>query len=219
MEPVKLVLINFPPFPREKEDAQAIRDALSPSVPVSEPNWQGQLSFDLPPIIELLSSLDTWKTFENAARISLITFSTAYIGTLGKKAADSTVEAIQNKWKSITKNRQDKHLNSLDNLATRLKLISDRGNGEVMIKIGLNAPDNSYEAMFSTHAKDCSKFKLDLSIFIVNVEKIDSECRSAIEIDNAKPVGPFSIKTEDNGNIILHWRDDSNHRNHTKHIT
>ena len=208
MEPVKLVLINFPPFPREKEDAQAIRDALSPSVPVSEPNWQRQFSFDLPPIIEFLSSPDTWKTFGDFALNLLI-----------EKGIEFTVETIQNKWKSITKNRQDKHLNSLDNLATRLKLISDRGNGEVMIKIGLNAPDNSYEAILSTHAKDRYKFLRDLLIFIVNVEKIDSECRSAIEIDNAKPVGPFSIKTEDNGNIILHWRDDSNHRNHTKHIT
>ena len=208
MEPVKLVLINFPAFPREKEDAQAIRDALSPSVPVSEPKWHMQRSFDPPPIIELLSSPDTWKTFKNVALTLLM-----------EKGVEFTVETIQNKWKSITKNRQDKHLNSLDNLATRLKLISDRGNGEVMIKIGLNAPDNSYEAILSTHAKDRYKFLRDLLIFIVNVEKIDSECRSAIEIDNAKPVGPFSIKTEDNGNIILHWRDDSNHRNHTKHIT
>jgi len=214
MEPVKLVLINFPAFPREKEDAQAIRDALSPSVPVSEPKWHMQRSFDPPQIIELLSSIDTWSIFKNAARISLMTFSGAFMGTLGKKAADSTVEAIQNKLK-----RPDKHGSSLDNLATRLKLISDRGNGEVMIKIGINASDNSYEAILSTDAKDCSKFKLDLSIFIVNVEKIDSESRSAIEIENAKPVGPFSIEIEDNGNIILHWRDDSNHRNHTKHIT
>ncbi|WP_143325382.1 hypothetical protein [Candidatus Synechococcus spongiarum] len=214
MEPVKLVLINFPPSPREKEDAQAIRDALSPSVPVSEPNWQGQLSFDLPPIIELLSSIDTWSIFKNAARISLMTFSGAFMGTLGKKAADSTVEAIQNKLK-----RPDKHGSSLDNLATTLKLINDRNHQEVEIRIGLNASDNSYEAILSTHAKDCSKFIRDLSIFMVNAEKIDSECRSATENNNIKSIVHFSIKLEDNGNIILHWRDDSDHHNHTKHIT
>jgi len=75
-----------------------------------------------------------------------------------KKAADSTGEAIQHKWKSMVEKRQDKHLSSLNNLATTLKSISDRSNRGVRIEIGLNIPDDGYGTILVTHAKDSFQF-------------------------------------------------------------
>ena len=46
MDAIKLVLTEE--FLFRKEDVQAIRDALSPSVPVSEPSWHVRYSIDPP---------------------------------------------------------------------------------------------------------------------------------------------------------------------------
>lgn len=97
MEVIKLALTED--FLFRKEDTQAIRDALSPSVPVSEPSWHVRYSIDLPQFIELLGSVDTWKILKHAAQAFLLAFG----GALGKKAADSIAEAIQDKWKSMIK--------------------------------------------------------------------------------------------------------------------
>lgn len=210
MEAIKLVLTEA--FLFRKEDAQAIRDALSLSVPVSEPSWHVRCSIDPPQFIELLGSVDTWEILKPAAQAFLLAFG----GALGKKAADSTAEAIQNKWRRMVKKRQDKHLSSLNNLATTLKSISDRSDREVGIEIGLNIPDDVYGTTLSTHAKDPVEFIRVLSIFIVNAEKIYAGLRSALDNENAQPVGWICIKLEDNGSIILRWRSDRD--NHMKRI-
>ena len=58
MDAIKLTLTEeF--FLFRKEDAQAIQDALSPSVPVSKPIGYMQLSIEPPQFIQLLSSVDT----------------------------------------------------------------------------------------------------------------------------------------------------------------
>ena len=100
MDAIKLVLTEeF--FLFHKEDAQAIRDALSPSVPVSKPIGYMQFSVEPSQFIQLLSSVDTWEVFKPADQAFLLAFG----GALGKKAADFTTEAMQNKWISMIKKR------------------------------------------------------------------------------------------------------------------
>ena len=112
--------------------------------------------------------------------------------------------------------KQDKHLNSLNNLATTLKSVSDRSNREVRIEISLNIPDDGYGIILVTHAKDSFEFIQDLSAFTVNAEKIYAELQSVIENDNAQPSWYVFIELEDNGGIILRWESDRD--SHMKRI-
>lgn len=116
----------------------------------------------------------------------------------------------------MVEKRQDKHLNSLNNLAITLKSISDRNNREVRIKISLRASDDDYGIILVTHAKDSFQFIRDLSVFVVNAEKIYTGLQSAIENDNAQPSWYVFIELEDNGGIILRWESDRD--SHMKRI-
>lgn len=112
--------------------------------------------------------------------------------------------------------QKDKHLKSLNNLAITLKSISDRNNREARIEIGLSTSDDGYGIILVTHAKDSFQFLRDLSVFVVNTEKIYAGLQSTIENDNAQPSWYVFIEPGDNGGIILRWESDCD--SHMKRI-
>ena len=119
-----------------RDDDKSLRVALGRHLQIGDTVWVARCSVDPPSTIQLLGDVAAWVPLAAAATAFLAAFSKE----LGKKAANVA-------WDSMAGWFKGKEVKPLADVATALVATAEPIDGEVMVGVGLNIPDDHFGTM------------------------------------------------------------------------
>ncbi len=176
-----------------RDEAAGIRDELSKHLKVGRPSIVFRRSADptLPSYIQLLGDAGAWQVLHAAA----VVFLTAAVATLGKLVTTAI-------WDKCA-NRND--VKPLADVATTLATASACVDGEVVISVGLNIPDDYFGTSISIKSSDPEKVAHVLACFIVHVDQLSKAMQAEVAAGRT-PFGPAIIARQDDESLVVRWK-------------
>ena len=171
------------------DEADGIQAELSTHLDVGEPNvwfhmWAAP---NPPPYVQLLGDAMAWRPLYAAA--------TAYLTTLAKGAAEATGEKIVNR----------NEVKPLAAVATTLATAAARVDGEVIIAVGLDIPDDYSGTSIFIESSDPEEVARVLAYFIVHVEQLSKAMQAEVAAGR-EPHGEAIIELQDDESLVVRWR-------------
>ncbi len=189
-----------------KADASAIRAVLNRHLRVSKPVYYHRASIDPPSVIQLIGAAALWLPLVTAATA----FAKSFFSTLGKRAADAV-------WNRSAARKESKDIEPLVDVVNALVSAAARVGGRVIIRIGLDIPDDFFGTVISTESRDPLEVARTLASFVVCAEKISDAVQAEIE-RGYKPLRPFVMELEQDGSVTIRWTAASDSKTYEKHI-
>ena len=168
-------------------EADSIRAELSKHVKVGQPQLFTYFSVDPPSLIQLLGGFLAWKVLYPPAK--------AFLETLGKRAADATWDKFANR----------NEVKPLADVATTLATASACVDGEVVITVGLNIPDDYFGTSIRIKSSDPGEVAHVLACFIVHVEQLSKAMQAEVAAGR-RPAGPAIIERQDDESLVVRWK-------------
>ena len=186
------------------EHTTRVRTELQRHVRVGQLQRLALRAFDPPSVIEVVGLAAAWKVLVKPAEA----FINAYVGTLGKKAAEA-------RWN--TAHRTDDEVKPLVDVVTTLLSAADRIGGHVRIGIGLTIPGHDYGVELWMTSRDPSQLVACLATFLVRVDAISDAAEGVLKRGH-QPAGAFLVQITETGTVTLSWMDASSLKTHEEDI-
>lgn len=172
-------------------ESENIHAELSTHLKISKPRIISLRSFDPPSWIQLLGDAVAWQPLYAAA----VVFCTAYVATLGKKAAETT-------WDKICKREDVKPLADVAiTLATRANSIG----GEVQVVVGLDIPDDYFGTAIAIDPSDPEEVARVLASFVVHADQLSEAMKTEIGVGRI-PAARAVVTLQDDGGLLVQYQ-------------
>ena len=93
----------------------------------------------------------------------------------------------------------------LADVATTLATAPARVDGEVVISVGPNIPDNSFGTSMPIKSSDPEEVARVLACFIVHAEQLSKAMQAEVAA-GGRPLGPAIIELQDDESLVVRWR-------------
>ena len=168
------------------DEADGIQAELSNHLDVSEPNVWFHMG-DPPSYVQLLGDAMAWLPLSAPA--------TVYLTTLAKRAAEATWDKIVNR----------NEVKPLADVATTLATAAARVDGEVIIAVGLDIPDDTSGTSISIKSSDPEEVARVLAYFIVHVEQLSKAMQAEVAAGR-EPHREAIIELQDDESLLVRWQ-------------
>ena len=175
----------------DTRDAATIHAELSGHLRVSAPKTFVRRSITVSSFIQLLGDVSAWLPLTAAAAI--------YFSTIAKRAGDAT-------WDRLTSSRTKKAAEPLTDVASTLTKSAQMVDGEVIIRIGLDIPDDVFGTVLFIKSEDPAVVVHHLAHFIIHVNEISRIMQAAVKKGHG-PAASARIEVQKDGSILIEWRD------------
>ena len=171
------------------DEADGIQAELSTHLDVGEPNvWFHAWADPNPPsYVQLLGDAMAWLPLYAAAA--------AYLTTLAKRAAEATWDKIVNR----------NEVKPLADVATTLATAAACVDGEVIIAVGLDIPDDTSGTSISIKSSDPEAVARVLAYFVVHVEQLSKAMQAEVAAGR-EPHGEAIIELQDDESLVVRWK-------------